>query len=399
MLIKPTWSVHTAFMRFAIDVLFLDREMTVVGVKRRLRPASRRSTRGSFGPRARGGRKRAPLDRGRRPARLGSARGGGGRRSRLGTRPSARVLFAAPWPRLLVRYGAGLDGLIAAFTCAVLVVLSVIDVESRRLPNNIVLPSAALVLAARLVTAPEHWATWIGAGVGAFACFFLLALVYPAAMGMGDVKLALLLGFALGSAVLPGLMIGTLAAALAGVVLLARGSRRPQADDPVSAVPRLRGDRRAPPPHAVAGPAARAAPDASSPAAVRSSSPSPAGGRRGRRDLGNLISTNGGRGGTRALGARARRPRPRPRGAGRRDRLESTGAGRRRPTARAVVDPLVQRTRSRRETLGRGAVGHLEEQHVAQAVTARHERVAAEASPTPDASRSLPRRHGSIERK
>ena len=37
MLIKPTWSVHTAFMRFAIDVLFLDREMTVVGVKRRLR--------------------------------------------------------------------------------------------------------------------------------------------------------------------------------------------------------------------------------------------------------------------------------------------------------------------------------------------------------------------------
>ena len=58
--------------------------------------------------------------------------------------------------------------------------------------------------------------------MGAFACFFLLALVYPAAMGMGDVKLALLLGFALGSAVLPGLMIGTLAAALAGVVLCAR---------------------------------------------------------------------------------------------------------------------------------------------------------------------------------
>ena len=52
---------------------------------------------------------------------------------------------------MLVRYGAGLDGLIAAFTCAVLVVLSVIDVESRRLPNNIVLPSAALVLAARLL--------------------------------------------------------------------------------------------------------------------------------------------------------------------------------------------------------------------------------------------------------
>jgi uncharacterized membrane protein (UPF0127 family) len=37
MLIRPTWSVHTAFMRFEIDVLFLDHELTVVGVKRRLR--------------------------------------------------------------------------------------------------------------------------------------------------------------------------------------------------------------------------------------------------------------------------------------------------------------------------------------------------------------------------
>jgi leader peptidase (prepilin peptidase)/N-methyltransferase len=137
-------------------------------------------------------------------------------------RPLGSFFAAAVAAAAIASYGAGLDALIAAFTCAVLVILSVIDVESRRLPNNIVLPSAALVLAARLLTAPEHWATWIGAGLGAFACFLLLALVYPAGMGMGDVKLALLLGFALGSAVVPGLMIGTLAAALAGVVLLVR---------------------------------------------------------------------------------------------------------------------------------------------------------------------------------
>ena len=69
------------------------------------------------------------------------------------------------------RYGLGAAGLIAAFTCAVLVVLSVIDIESHRLPNRIVLPSAALVLSARLVSAPEHWEAWLGAGLGAFACF------------------------------------------------------------------------------------------------------------------------------------------------------------------------------------------------------------------------------------
>jgi uncharacterized membrane protein (UPF0127 family) len=38
MLIRPTWSVHTAFMRFAIDVVFLDAELTVLKVARRLRP-------------------------------------------------------------------------------------------------------------------------------------------------------------------------------------------------------------------------------------------------------------------------------------------------------------------------------------------------------------------------
>jgi leader peptidase (prepilin peptidase)/N-methyltransferase len=54
----------------------------------------------------------------------------------------------------------------------------------------------------------------------------LLALVYPAGLGMGDVKLTLLLGAALGGAVLPALLMGTLAGGLAGLVLLARHGRR-----------------------------------------------------------------------------------------------------------------------------------------------------------------------------
>jgi leader peptidase (prepilin peptidase)/N-methyltransferase len=57
----------------------------------------------------------------------------------------------------------------------------------------------------------------------------VLALVYPAGLGMGDVKLALLLGAALGGAVLPALLVGTLAAGAAGLVVLARqglGARR-----------------------------------------------------------------------------------------------------------------------------------------------------------------------------
>jgi leader peptidase (prepilin peptidase) / N-methyltransferase len=144
-------------------------------------------------------------------------------------RPLGAFFAAALTAAVLIRYGLGIAGLIAAFTTIVLIVLSVIDFDSFCLPNRIVLPSAALVLAARLGSAPEHWNAWIGASLGAFACFLVLALVYPAGLGMGDVKLALLLGAALGGAVLPALLVGTLAAGVAGVVVLAReglGGRR-----------------------------------------------------------------------------------------------------------------------------------------------------------------------------
>ena len=130
---------------------------------------------------------------------------------------------------VLARYGLGAAGLIAAVTTAVLVVLSLIDFESHRLPNLIVLPSAALVLAAQLATQPEHWQAWIGASLGAFACFLVVALIVPAGLGMGDVKLMLLLGAALGAAVLPALLLGTLVGGVAAVIVLLReggGARR-----------------------------------------------------------------------------------------------------------------------------------------------------------------------------
>lgn len=47
-LLRPAGSIHTAFMRFPIDAVFLDRELTVLGIERQLRPwrlAARRRAR------------------------------------------------------------------------------------------------------------------------------------------------------------------------------------------------------------------------------------------------------------------------------------------------------------------------------------------------------------------
>jgi leader peptidase (prepilin peptidase) / N-methyltransferase len=143
-------------------------------------------------------------------------------RSRLGHRD---VLVAAVTLGLgagcLLRFGVGPRGWIAAFFAASLVVLSAIDLERRLLPNRIVLPSAALVLSAQVAFFPERALEWVLAALGASLLLFLPLLVRPAGMGMGDVKLALLLGAALGKSVGMGLMIGFLAAVPVSLFLLA----------------------------------------------------------------------------------------------------------------------------------------------------------------------------------
>jgi leader peptidase (prepilin peptidase) / N-methyltransferase len=120
------------------------------------------------------------------------------------------------------RFGLSAEAFIAAFVAAVLTVLSAVDIDRHLLPNRIVLPSAALVLAANLVFFSDRWLEWILSAAGAALLFGIALVVYPAGLGMGDVKLALLLGAALGLDVVPAMAIGSLAAALWGVVLLIR---------------------------------------------------------------------------------------------------------------------------------------------------------------------------------
>ena len=117
-------------------------------------------------------------------------------------------------------FGLSGDAFVAAFFCAVLVTVSATDLGHRIVPNVIVLPAAAIVLVAQTLLHPG--AEWALAAFGASLFLFLAALAYPKGMGMGDVKLALLLGAMLGRTVPVGLMLGMIAALVPAVVLLAR---------------------------------------------------------------------------------------------------------------------------------------------------------------------------------
>jgi leader peptidase (prepilin peptidase) / N-methyltransferase len=134
--------------------------------------------------------------------------------------PAVELLTAVLIAGCVFAFGLTAEAVISAFFCSVLVAVSAIDLEHRIIPNRIVLPATVVVLAANTLRDPSP--KWALAALGASGFLLTAALIYPAGMGMGDVKLALLMGAALGSTVAVALMAGMLAAMVPGIVLFAR---------------------------------------------------------------------------------------------------------------------------------------------------------------------------------
>ena len=105
---------------------------------------------------------------------------------------------------------------------ATLAAITLTDLERRIIPNRILLASAIAGLAIAAIADPGSLPERVIAALGAGGLLLLTALAYPKGMGMGDVKLAALMGLYLGGAVAPALLVGFLAGALVGVGLLLR---------------------------------------------------------------------------------------------------------------------------------------------------------------------------------
>jgi prepilin signal peptidase PulO-like enzyme (type II secretory pathway) len=134
--------------------------------------------------------------------------------------PAVELVTAALIVACFAVFGPTAWAVLAAGFCAVLVALSVIDVQHRIVPNRIVVPSAGVALVAHTAIDPSlAWLAWSLIAAGGL---FLAVLAYPKGLGMGDVKLALLLGAMLGASVTVALMLGFLAALVPSAVLLAR---------------------------------------------------------------------------------------------------------------------------------------------------------------------------------
>ena len=140
------------------------------------------------------------------------------RRQQLAVACASVVLAAG----CFARFGLSVHALVGAILAVSLVLLTAIDLDRRLLPDSIVLPTLAVVLILQIAFYPDHAFEWLLAALAAALFFFVPLLVYPAGMGMGDVKLAALLGAALGKSVAAAILVGLFAAAVVALVVLAR---------------------------------------------------------------------------------------------------------------------------------------------------------------------------------
>jgi leader peptidase (prepilin peptidase) / N-methyltransferase len=100
---------------------------------------------------------------------------------------------------------------------SVLVAAALVDVRRRVIPNRLTAAGAAVGLALLALVDPGHLAVHLVAATGAGGFFLAAAMLRPGDLGMGDVKLAAVLGLYLGAAVVGALLVALLAATAAGL--------------------------------------------------------------------------------------------------------------------------------------------------------------------------------------
>jgi leader peptidase (prepilin peptidase)/N-methyltransferase len=139
------------------------------------------------------------------------------------TYPALELGLAATFVGALLAFeGDPAEIALACLFATTLFAITLTDLEHRIIPNKILLASAVIGVAIAFPTDPDSIAERAIAAVAAFAFLFLVVLAYPRGMGMGDVKLAAVMGLYLGRAVAPALLIGFAVGAIYGLALIAR---------------------------------------------------------------------------------------------------------------------------------------------------------------------------------
>jgi leader peptidase (prepilin peptidase)/N-methyltransferase len=136
--------------------------------------------------------------------------------------PVVEAVTALLWALVAAVAGETVDVVLGIVLVTALVPITLIDLDHRRIPNLITLPAAVVAIAVGTALDPSGELGRLAAGAGGALFLLVPALVRPEGMGMGDVKLAGVLGLCLGPSVAVALLVALLSGTAAGVFLAAR---------------------------------------------------------------------------------------------------------------------------------------------------------------------------------
>ena len=136
--------------------------------------------------------------------------------------PLIEVLTAATFAAIAAIAGVDAELWLALPFAALMIAVAAIDIEHRIVPNKLLTPAAVWAVVAWPVVDLGFLPEALVAAAGAFAFLLIAALAYPAGMGMGDVKLAGVMGLYLGLSVIPALAAAFLAGSIVGIAIVVR---------------------------------------------------------------------------------------------------------------------------------------------------------------------------------
>jgi leader peptidase (prepilin peptidase) / N-methyltransferase len=123
---------------------------------------------------------------------------------------------------VVVAKGADSDAWLGIAFVLVLVPITLIDLDHRLIPNKLTLPGAVVAIVVLVLTDSDSLPEHLIAAVAAGGFLLVAAIAYPAGMGMGDVKLAGVMGLFLGRAVAPAMFVALIAGTVVGALIIAR---------------------------------------------------------------------------------------------------------------------------------------------------------------------------------
>ncbi|MGM0365597.1 MAG: prepilin peptidase [Actinomycetota bacterium] len=136
------------------------------------------------------------------------------------TYPVIEVLTAVMFAANFYFFGLSIELFSGIILASSLIAISIIDIQFRIIPNAITWPMTGIGLALSIIGDLSRWWFPLAFSAGAFTFMLIIHLIYPRGMGMGDVKLALMVGAFLIRSVIPALFIGFLIGSVYGLMMI-----------------------------------------------------------------------------------------------------------------------------------------------------------------------------------